>query len=83
MLVLPQATETKQKQHEEFVTLIAKNAAATELKLAVNEFHAPKAEPVADDRVYFGMGGDHHRANRWRVRHERCTAAIVAGRTIV
>ena len=89
MLVLPQATEIRQKQHEEFVTLIAKNPAATELlKLTVNEFHtpkldkaAPKSELRADDRVYFGMGGDHHRANRWRGWHEIRTAAVVAGRS--
>ena len=48
MLVLPQATEIRQKQHEELVTLIARNPAATELlKLAVNEFHAPKLHKAA------------------------------------
>ena len=91
MLVLPQAqaTEIRQKQHEELATLIARNPAATKLlKLPVNEFHAPKlhkaapkAELGADDRVYFGMGGDHHRANRWRGWHEIRAAAVVAGRS--
>merc|ERR1711916_205586 len=63
------ATEIRQKQHSEFVTLTANNAAATELlKLAVNRLNkfyapklhkaAPKAELSSDDRIYVNMGGE-------------------------
>merc|ERR1712136_291094 len=63
------ATEIRQKQHSEFVTLTANNAAATELlKLAINRLNkfyapklhkaAPKAELSADDRTYVSMGGE-------------------------
>jgi len=63
------ATEIRQKQHSEFVTLTANNAAATQLlKLAINRLNkfyapklhkaAPKAELSADDRVYVNMGGE-------------------------
>ena len=63
------ATEIRQKQHAEFVTLTANNAAATELlKLAINRLNkfyapklhkaAPKAELSADDRIYVNMGGE-------------------------
>ena len=56
-------TEIRQKQHAEFVTLIANSADATELiKLAVirsSRFHAPKShkdaakvELSSEDRVY-------------------------------
>jgi len=63
------ATEIRQKQHAEFVTLTANNAAATELlKLAINRLNkfyapklhkaAPKAELSADDHIYVNMGGE-------------------------
>jgi len=63
------ATELRQKQRSEFVTLTANNAAATELlKLAINRLNkfyapklhkaAPKAELSADDRTYVNMGGE-------------------------
>merc|ERR1719323_2737957 len=63
------ATEIRQKQHSEFVTLTANNAAATQLlKLAINRLNkfyapklhkaAPKAELSADDRIYVNMGGE-------------------------
>merc|ERR1719434_220613 len=63
------ATAIRQKQHSEFVTLTANNAAATQLlKLAINRLNkfyapklhkaAPKAELSADDRTYVSMGGE-------------------------
>ena len=54
------ATEIRQKQHAEFVTLTAKKAATQLLKLAVNTLNrlAPKAYLSADDRIYVNMGGE-------------------------
>ena len=62
------ATEIRQKQHAEFVTLTAKKAATQLLKLAVNRLNrleapklhkaAPKAYLSADDRIYVNMGGE-------------------------